>query len=171
MQRHYFLAPDAKIAKRVVDDLLLARIPERHIHVIAKDHQLLRDKDIPEAGVLQESDFVPAVEKGLAVGGATGLLAGVVAVTFPPAGLALGGGAILATTLVGAGFGAFVAPMIGISAPNTQLKQFEDAIEAGELLVIVDVAKQDVDKVIELVKSHHPKAKIEGAGPMIPLFP
>ena len=37
MRRLYFLLPDLDVAHKVVDELLLARIEERHIHVIAKD--------------------------------------------------------------------------------------------------------------------------------------
>mgnify|MGYP000505963564 CR=1 FL=1 len=57
-----------------------ARIEERHIHIAAADHHALTEANLPEANLLQESDFVPAVERGLAVGGATGVLAGVAAV-------------------------------------------------------------------------------------------
>ena len=37
-------------------------------------------EDLPEANLLQKTDFIPAVEQGVAVDGATGLLAGLVAV-------------------------------------------------------------------------------------------
>lgn len=171
MRRVYFLIPNSEIATRIVDELLLARIPDKHIHVIARDHHMLQEKKLPEAGLLQETDVVPAIEKGLAVGGATGLLVGVAAVTLPPVGLALGGGAILATTLAGAGFGAIVAPMIGISAPNSQLKQFEEAVQSGQLLMMVDVPKQDVDKINDLVRLHHPEVEIRGTEPTVPPFP
>ena len=36
MRRIYFLSPDIETTKRIVDDLLLGRIEERHIHVVAK---------------------------------------------------------------------------------------------------------------------------------------
>lgn len=171
MRRHYFLIPDADMARAVVDDLLLARIPERRIHVVAKDHHLLQEKDIPEAGLLQESDIVPAIERGLSVGGITGLVAGIAAVTFPPAGLVLGGGAILGTTVAGAAFGAVVGPMIGISAPNSQLREFEEAIEQGHLLLMVDVPRDKENEINELVRGHHPKVEIEGIEPTMPPFP
>lgn len=171
MRRLYFLIPDVETARQVVDRLLLERVPERHIHVVAKDHQMLRDRSIPEAGLLQESDLIPAAERGLAAGGATGLLAGLVAVTFPPAGLALGGGAMLATTVAGAAFGALVGPMIGISAPNSQLKQFQEAIEDGQLLMVVDVPKDDVEHFNALVNELHPAVDVKGTEPTVPPFP
>ena len=37
MRRIYFLVPDHDTTKKIVDELLLARIEERHIHVIAKE--------------------------------------------------------------------------------------------------------------------------------------
>jgi len=169
MRRLYFLLPNVDSAKVIVDELLLARIEERHIHIAAADHHVLTEANLPEANLLQESDFVPAVERGLAVGGATGVLAGIAAVAIPGVGLA--GGAILGIGLAGAGVGAWVSSMIGISAPSSRLTEFEKAIEAGQLLMMVDVPKERVDDISTLVRSHHPEAHIEGTEPVIPAFP
>lgn len=171
MIRLYFLAPDVTCAKEIVNDLLLAKITERHIQILAKDNSELREENLPEANLLLESDFVPAVQKGIAAGGTTGLLAGLAAIAFPPAGLVLGGGALLITTLAGAGFGAWASSMIGISVPNTQLKAFEDSIEKGAFLMVVDVAKSRADEIQDLVRKHHPEADIEGIEPNKPIFP
>ena len=169
MRRLYFLIPDVDSAKVIVDELLLARIEERHIHIAASDHHVLTEAHLPEANLLQESDFVPAVERGLAVGGATGVLAGIAAVAIPGVGLA--GGAILGIGLAGAGVGAWVSSMIGISAPSSRLTEFEKAIEQGNLLMMVDVPKARVDEITTLVRKHHPEAHIEGTEPVIPAFP
>ncbi len=169
MRRLYFLLPDVATARTVVDELLLARIEERHIHVIAKEGVAL--EDLPEASLLQKSDFVPAVERGLALGGATGALAGLAALAFPPAGLILGGGAVLSIALAGAGMGAWLSGMIGMDVANSQLKTFEAGLEAGQLLMLVDVPKARVDEIDTLVKQHHPEAQIGGTEPTIPAFP
>ena len=87
--------------------------------------------DLPEATLAQKSDVIPALERGVAVGGATGIIAAVVAVTFPPAGLVLGGGALLGIALAGTGFGALMSTMIGVSTPNTRQTQYEEAISNG----------------------------------------
>jgi hypothetical protein len=171
MRRLYFLVPTVESASHIVDELLLARVDERHIHIAAKDHHALEEANLPEANLLQESDFIPALERGLAVGGATGLLAGIVAVSFPPAGLLLGGGAILGMSLAGAGVGAWISSMIGADAPNSQLKEFVGAIEAGQFLMMIDVPKARVEAIVDLVKKHHPEAEIEGTEPTVPAFP
>jgi hypothetical protein len=171
MRRLYFLIPTVDSAKTIVDELLLARVEQRHMHIAAADHHALVEAHLPEAGLLQESDFVPAVERGLAIGGATGILAGIAAVAIPGVGLALGGGAILGIGLAGAGVGAWLSSMIGISAPSSRLTEFEEAIKQGSLLMMVDVPKSRVGEITDLIKTHHPEAHVEGTEPVIPAFP
>ncbi len=171
MKRLYFLVPSIDSAKAIVDELLLARVDERHIHIVGKDHHALEEAHLPEAGLMQESDFVPALERGVAVGGVTGLIAGVTAVTFPPAGLILGGGAILGISLLGAGIGAWVSSMIGVSVPNSQLTKFESAIDEGQLLMMVDVPKDRADDLTSRIKELHPEAHVEGVDPTFHAFP
>jgi len=171
MRRLYFLTPSIDSARDIVNELLLNHVEERHIHVLAKDDHALQDADLPQAGLMQQSDFVPAVERGLAVGGATGTVAGVAAVILPGIGLAVGGGAILGTALAGAGVGAWISSLIGVSLPNSRLKEFEKAIEDGQVLIMIDVPKNRVDDVTELVSKHHSEAEVEGTEPTVPPFP
>ena len=169
MRRLYFMVPDIDTANTVVDELLLKRVDDHHIHVVAKEGTPMGD--LPEANLLQKSDFIPAMERGLAVGGITGVLAGIAAVTFPPAGLVLGGGAILGTSLAGAGIGAWISGMIGMDVPNSQIEKFESAIENGEVLMMIDIPKTRVEEIEALIQQHHPDADMGGTEPHIPAFP
>ncbi|RDK03250.1 DUF1269 domain-containing protein [Paraburkholderia lacunae] len=169
MRRLYFLLPHAQSAKAIANELLLERIEWRHIHVIARHDVPL--EHLPEATLTQRTDLLPALARGTAAGGCVGMLAGLVAMVFPPAGLTIAGGALVAITLCGAGFGAWVAPMIGVDVPNTRLKPFEEAIARGELLMLVDVPTDRVEEIEQLVKLHHAEADIKGADPTIPAFP
>jgi hypothetical protein len=169
MRRLYFLVPNVENARKIVDELLLARIEERRIHVVAKEGTPM--EDLPEAGLMDKGDFIPALERGVAIGGATGVLAGLVAVTFPPAGIVLGGGAILATALAGAGIGGWASSMMGVDAPNSRIERFEKAIEQGELLMMVDVPRDEVDAIKDLVRKHHPNVELHGTEPTVPYFP
>ena len=169
MRRLYYLLPDVDTAKRLVDELLLARIHEEHIHVIAKEGAALGD--LPPGRLAQTSDLIPALEKGIALGGAAGTLAGLIAISLPPAGLVFGGGALLALGLSGAGVGALMSTMVGVSIPSSRLKQFQEVIDSGQLLMMVDVAKGKVDDVTTLVKEQCPAAVFEGPEPTIPAFP
>ena len=122
-RRLYFMVPDVVSARQIRNELLLNRIEDGHIHVLAKDGIPLAG--MHEASILQTTDFVHGAETGLAVGGGIGILAGLVAVFFPPAGVDLQLVTILLTALIGAAFGAWVASMVASSIPNSRLKTFE----------------------------------------------
>ena len=169
MRRIYFLVPDITVTKRIVDELLLARIEEKHIHVIAKRGTPL--EELPEASLLQKSDFIPAVQQGLALGGTTGALAGLVAVALPPASTVIAGGVLLAGALAGAGVGAWLGGMVGMNVGNRRTKEFEDAIEAGHFLVLADVPADRLDEIEDCVKKHLPEVEVESTEPKVPAFP
>ena len=169
MRRLYFMLPNVSTTNTVVNELLLQRINDHHIHVMAKEGTSIGD--LPEANLFQKSDFIPAVERGLAIGGITGILAGIAAVTIPSEGMALGGGAILASSLAGSVIGAWISGMIGLDVHNTQIAKFEKTIEAGGVLLMVDVPKGRAQGIKEMVHSHYPEAMIAGSEPQIPAFP
>lgn len=169
MRRIYFLVPSVASARSIVDELLLTRIEERHIHIVAREGTPL--EELPQARLAQSSDLVPALQRGVAAGGLSGLLAGVLAMTFPPAGLVLGGGALVGLTLFGAGFGVWMSGMIGIGLPSSRIERYEHAVAAGQLLLMIDVPRVRVAEIEALVARHHPDAELEGVDPNIPIFP
>ena len=67
MRRLYFLLPDVDRARAVVEDLLLKRVEERHIHLLARRGTPL--EDLPQATIAQRTDLVPALERGVTIGG------------------------------------------------------------------------------------------------------
>lgn len=168
-RRLYFLLPNHDSAAQLVDEMLLARINESNIHLIAKAGADM--ESLPEANLLQSSDFIHSVEIGAAVGGITGVLAGLAALTFPPAGLALGGGAVLGITLMGAGIGSWGSAMIGISAPNSRLKNFQQAVQDGQYLMLVDVAINKVKTITASVERLHPEVEVHACDSKAAAYP
>jgi hypothetical protein len=155
-KRVYFLVPHVKRAQAVFKELLLSRVEERHIHVIAKEGTDLGD--LPEATDLQKSDVLHGALLGLVAGALTGAVAGAVALLFPPSGSVLGLGVILATSIVGAVMGVWVSGMIGSSTPSTHLEAFADEIERGKVLLIVDLPRRRADELSHMIRKHHPEA-------------
>jgi hypothetical protein len=167
--RLYFMLPDAASARGIVNELLLARIEERHIHVLAKDGIPL--EGLHEASILQRTDIAHGAEVGLAIGGLAGVVAGLIAILFPPDGVSLQLVTILITALLGAAFGAWVASMVASAIPNSRLKTFEQGIEQGRILMMVDVPGGRVSEVRKLIASRHPEVSAGGMEPTIPAFP
>ncbi|NWG76654.1 MAG: DUF1269 domain-containing protein, partial [Rubrivivax sp.] len=61
--------------------------------------------------------------------------------------------------------------MVGVGLPNSRIEQYQQAIEDGQLLLMVDVHRDRVEEIEALVTRHHPHAELEGVDPNIPIFP
>lgn len=99
IKRIYFIVPNADLARTIVNELLVARVEEKHMHILAKRGTDLHE--LPEASMLQKSDFVPAVQRGLALGGVVGTLAGLVGIAVAPAAAVVAGASSLLPVLPG----------------------------------------------------------------------
>ncbi len=159
MRRLYVVMPDADSTRALVDELSEEGIDQHHLHVVASLAQQDMEK-LPEATVWQKTELAHGIEWGLGIGGVAGLIGGLLAVSFPPAGLVLGGGAVLAGVAGGAGFGAIVSAMLGVNEHSHELDRFQDAISQGRLLLMADVPGGRVDELSEVIRKHHPEAEI-----------
>lgn len=168
-RRLYFLLPTVASARQTVEDLLLARVDDRHIHALARRGTDLGE--LHEAGVLQKSDVVHGAELGLILGGIGGLLLGLFAVYAPPEGVELRMVTVLLTTVAMALLGAWIASLVAASVPNSRLRQFAPALEAGQVLLMVDVRRSRIAEIRELVSRRHPEASGGALEPTMPAFP
>ena len=168
-RRLYFVLPDQASARAVVDDLLLARIESRHIHVLARRDTDLQD--LPEASVFQKTDIIHGAQVGAVLGALAGTIGGILLVIFPPTGFSLQLVAVLVAALLGALFGVWASSLAGASVPNSKLKRFQPSIEEGRLLLMVDVPFHDCERIAEVVARRHPDVVSGGTEPTIPAFP
>jgi hypothetical protein len=168
MKRLCFLSPDVCHTRQVVDDLKANGIPEKQIYVVAKEGVEL--EDLPDAGP-EADDFIPAYKRGLGFGGVGGLLAGLVAMAFPPSGVVVGGGAVLLITLFGAGYGGLITALAGSAFPSSRLDDFESEIEQGKILVMADVPKEEVEQYEALIKRADPEIEVLGIEPPADVIP
>ena len=168
-RRLYFVLPDIESARTMLNDMLLARIECRHIHFLGKRGTL--PPDLPEATVWQKTDIVHGAQTGLLIGGIVGAAAGGLLVMYPPEGVTLKLVAVLMVALGGAFFGAWASSMVASSVPNSRLKPFENAMESGRVLMMVDVPMTHTQEICDLVARRHPEAVSGGQEPTIPAFP
>jgi hypothetical protein len=168
-RRLYFILPDVESARRTADDLLLARVEDRRMRFLARRGTVL--DPLHEAGYLDKTDMVHGAARhvptalaalGLALGAVIGGLVGVMVVAYPPEGTSPQLVAVLIGMLLGAPLGAWMASMAGAAVPNSRLGQFQADIEAGRVLMMVDVPFGRVEEITELVLSRHPEAVPRG---------
>lgn len=168
-RRLYFVLPDVDSARTMLNDMLLARIEVRHVHYLARRDSL--PADLPEASVLQKTDIVHGAQLGVFIGAIVGAIAGGLVLMFPPSGVTLKLVTVLIVSVGGALFGAWASSMVASAVPNSRLRAFAPEIEAGKVLMMVDVPMRRVAEIREIVANRHPEALPRGFEPTIPAFP
>jgi hypothetical protein len=165
----YVTLPDVASARTLANDLLLARIEDKHMHFLARRGTSLGE--LHEASYIQKTDTVHGGFTGFVIGGLLGVVVGVVLVNFPPGGLSIQLVAVLVAALVGAVLGTWVASMVGLQVPNSRLTAFEDDIQAGKILLMLDVPVGRSQEIHDIIARRHPEAAERGNEPTVPAFP
>ncbi len=139
--RHVHACEGLKLAEQAVqaarfagvhdDDILLVAGAETEKRAIADDRKLA------------DTDLVAATGRGAGIGAATGLLAGLAAVAIPPLGVTLAGAAAIG--LVGAMVGSLSSALLGATVPDPVRQQFDEEIQAGRVLVVLDAEQPVLD--------------------------
>jgi len=168
-RRLYFLLPDVASATRTANDLLLARVEDRHMHFLAKRGTDLGE--LHEAGYLDKTDLVHGAGVGLMLGAVVGMTVGTLIVAYPPEGMRPQLVAVLIGLLVGGVLGAWMASMAAAAVPNSRLKQFQDDIARGKILLMVDVPYGRIEQIRGIVVGRHPEAVLGGQETRFPAFP
>ena len=169
LRRLYWLLPDVESARRTADDLLLARVDDRHMHFLARRGTPLGE--LHEASVLHKTDVRHAAGRGLFLGALLGALAAWLLTQFPIAGLPFQQGGVLLMIAAGAAFGVFAATLVGSAVPNSRLVKFAAEIESGKILLMADVPLRRIEEVQALLERRHPEAAWRGVEPSVPAFP
>ncbi len=168
-RRLYYVLPDVASARRAMDDLLLARIEERHIHFHARPGTPM--DGLHEASVLQKTDMVHGAQIGLVLGALLGIGAGLLFLQLVQAGPGWQIVTVVGAGILGALFGIWVASMVGSQVPSSRLKKFDALIDSGRILLMVDVPEHSVEEVKAVFGRNHPEAVDHGLEPNIPAFP
>jgi hypothetical protein len=167
--RMYVTLPDVQSARQLANDLLLARIEDRHMHFLARRGTDLGE--LHEASYLHKTDTVHAAFVGMVLGALLGAILGAVLVNFPPGRISIELGAVLIATIVGAGLGMWISSMVGLQVPNSRLKNFEPDIAAGKVLLMLDVPASRYEEIRGIIARTHPEAIDGGNEPTVPAFP
>lgn len=167
--RMYVTVPDLPSARKLADDLLLARIEDRRMHFLARRGTDLGE--LNEASYLQKTDALHGGFVGMLIGGFVGICVGLALVYFPPGGLSVQLVAVLVAAMVGAFLGTWVAAMVGLQVPNSQLKEFQAEIQEGKILLMLDVPASRYEEVRAIIARTHPEAVDRGTEATVPAFP
>lgn len=132
--RHVYSTPDLTTAAAAMAAARSAGIEDTDLLLVARSDIEL--ESVPDSRKQADTDMMPAAVRGAGYGGAAGLLVGLVAVVVPAVGITLAGAA--AVGFAGAMLGTWTSALMGSSLPDPVRVKFEDEIEAGRILLLVD---------------------------------
>ena len=141
--RHVYSTTGMDMVKEGTRVARQSGIAHEDVSLIARDDIEL--EAIPEERKVVDNDFYPAALRGVGIGGASGLLAGLVAVAIAPIGLTLAGAGAMA--LVGAAMGAWASALAGSAVPDPVRRKFEDEIKDGRILLVLDGDDEALERV------------------------
>ncbi len=162
MHNLYCLAPDMNSTKSVITELRELGISEDNIYVVAKDHEAVQMEKLHEAELDDTSDLYGSFKRGLMIGGALGMVGGVMLAVMAPPNFTAGFETFALVAMLGAALGAWVSAMIGVSVIQPSVEKFEQAIDDGSLLIMADVPHSSEQSVRQSIKDHHPEVLVEG---------
>lgn len=147
---------DIRQAHRVVQDLVGHGFPHRSISLVTRDEK-------GEYAKLLEHNQPDSLAKesaggGAVIGGLTGLLIGLGALTIPGIGAAVAAGPLFG--IVGAGVGALTGGIVGalvdVGVPEQTAQYYAEAVRRGATLVLVSTDPKLVDRATQIVNRHEP---------------
>jgi hypothetical protein len=165
LRRAYYVIPDVSHARPVVDELQAAGIEKEQMHAWSKAGRQLRG--LPVATEAQGRDRVWMLDKLLWSAdlmlfcvAAVGLLLAAVSGSL--------GWVFTALALMGGAF--VVGRWFSVKVPHTHLADMRVPLAHGEVVLMVDVPRERIGDVEELVRRHHPEAHVGGIGSTSPIL-
>ncbi|MFD0928873.1 hypothetical protein ACFQ1T_03670 [Methylophilus glucosoxydans] len=162
-RRLYFVLPNLHSAQAVMNELLLDRIDENHIHFHARHEHLLAQ--LPKAGAVEKSDVLYSAMAGFVFGAIVGLLSGLLACFFPWWFGEVAFTVIPYCMVIGALACAAWAAAIATAAPGYRLRAHSQQLEQGNILMVVSVPLRRLREIRQRLMLRHPEALYGGVWP------
>lgn len=158
--RLYYMLPNVASARELLDKLLIARveIPQMHFH--AKEGALL--PDMPRASLIQRTALLRGAENGVITGACSGFMTGSLFLLFPPEELRLGFMLLIAAVIGGSILGSWLSAKNSTEITNAKLQPYRDEVEAGKVLLMVDVGMYRIKEIQDMIAEKHPDAIFRG---------
>lgn len=146
-----------------LQDLKNSNIDMDRVSLIARHVEDVEgSEDVNKGGNEAKEGAAAGATTGTVLGGIGGFLVGVGVLAVPGVGPILAAGAgipALASTLAGAGIGAaaggIVGALVGAGIPEERAKQYSDRVKAGEYLLMVNGAENDLQQIKSIMHKHH----------------
>lgn len=161
MTRLTFLAADLLQTQQVVDIFSRIGISDNMMHVVGNQHDALEKAHIHEATELETTKLEADLDWGLVIGGGAGLVLGFTLYQTTIYGIQFGLSTLVLLILAGVIIGGVAGKSFGEYSMSEQVEHYQQAINAGQLLVMVDMPVERVPECFKVIKHCCPKAHVD----------
>lgn len=158
MKRLYYLLSDIHKLEEISDRLHAEGIADWRFHVLARDERGLIRHRLHSANFFMKRDVVHSGERGALIGAGVGLYLCAFVMPWSVAGPGTLATILLAATLVCGWLGS----VVGGLHENYKITRFHEALDAGMMLVLIDVYREEEPRVAELVRRVAPELRVAG---------
>ena len=156
MKRLYYLTRNIESVETISNDIHDIGITDWNFHVLNKNEKGLYKRHIHSANILQKTDVIRSLERGVLRGAVIG--AGLVLILSL---LPIHGSTLSFSTLVSLFFasiilGGWQGNLFGYQNGNFKLKPFQHKLEQGYFLIMIDAPASQITKIKWLMKNKHP---------------
>jgi uncharacterized membrane protein len=140
-------------ASRAIEELKRQGCRTEDISIIARNKESA-DTLTDESGAQVPEGITTGAATGGLLGGLTGLLMGIGALAIPGIGPIIAAGPLAATlagAAIGAGSGGLVGGLIGLGIPEEEAKRYDNYVDEGHILVMVDVEGEEKEEEVRRI--------------------
>lgn len=161
-QRGVGVFPTRQATEEALKHLRDANFPINQVSVIARDEEQIAGVEVHDD---TENEAGEGAAAGAVAGGVTGGIVGLIgtlgAIALPGVGPILVGGAaasVIGNTLlggaVGSAAGGLFGALIGLEVPEAEAKLYQDRLEQGHYLILVDGTPETMTQAASILKPH-----------------
>jgi len=159
MHKLIYLMPRLETVEAMVSTLRAMKLGDDAYRVISRDEDGIRQHHLRNGTLLDQTDLLHMLERGLLSGVLLGLLLALALTFIQPFGMPVSPGGFVVAVVIGGIFGVWVGGMAGLANENYKLTPFHDALEHGQYLVMVRMRDpRRVDAVRQTMLLKHPEA-------------
>ncbi|EKF72784.1 hypothetical protein A11A3_16975 [Alcanivorax hongdengensis A-11-3] len=163
MKRFYYLMPSLPIVKGITEELRIAGINENRLCVLGQNPATVVQAHVHAATTWEETDVLHSGFLGALIGTGFGLLLGLVIAAVSLLGNRLDSEVLIATSVFGTCFGAWLGGIRGLSSRNHHLQPYLQRVDEGDYLMMVDADDdQQAEQISRIMARHSRDAEAVG---------
>lgn len=157
MKRLYYLTDSTDCVEQIASEVHRWGISDWNFHVLSKDRAGLSKHQNHTDTLLHQKSIIPTSERGAFIGVAAGIAAALGVSLFMPLLESVGRIPFAVIVFMCALLGAWLVALFSMHEEQQKLRKFQDDIESGKYLIMVDVKKGHVE-LVRKVMAQHPEA-------------